>query len=199
MTGDLIGKQILDGGCGTGIISNLYQLAGANVVCIDINSEMLIATRNRMNNQGNYFKANVIKIPFKSDTFDIISLLAVDPLSNSVSIDKGERPLLMNEAKRVLKRKGKILIEVGNKTPIKVVYGSKLDYFIPKLYDTNWLKKYLEDNNFINVRYMTINNIPYNIGARFDIAISLFDKIDNCVSKIIPSIGGKIIICGDKS
>ena len=76
---DLQGKEVLDVGCGTGIISLLaLQKGAAKVVCGDISTYMLEAARNRADRQGygsdriTFRQLDAESLPFEDERFDFV-------------------------------------------------------------------------------------------------------------------------------
>lgn len=105
---DLIPKtgKTLDLGCGTGIITKLIK----NCIGIDSSKKML----EKCDKDLEIYHADIIKLPFKDNSFDnIISLTVLQDIEN---IKKA-----VKEIKRVLKINGKIVITVLNKNRIKII------------------------------------------------------------------------------
>jgi ubiquinone/menaquinone biosynthesis C-methylase UbiE len=76
---DLQGKQVLDVGCGTGVISLLaLQKGAAKVVCGDISNYMLEAARTKADRQGygperiDFRRLDAESLPFEDASFDFV-------------------------------------------------------------------------------------------------------------------------------
>lgn len=96
------GLNILDAGCGTGINMNLLQKYG-EVHGIDNSDRALVFCRKR--GLKNLKKASVEKMPYKSDYFDIVTILDV-LTSRHIKDDVGA----LNEINRILKKNGRVFI-----------------------------------------------------------------------------------------
>ncbi len=86
--------QILDNGCGTGIL--LEYLRGRNVTGIDLSSKMLLATRKIT---GRIVRGNSLELPFPNYTFDLV-------LSRSLIHHLPDKEKGIAEIARVLKPGG---------------------------------------------------------------------------------------------
>jgi len=112
---DLIGqeiknKNILDVGCGDGVISYLLAKNGAKVVGIDNSKIAINFAKEKCRDLKNveFLVASAYKLPFESKIFDyIVSSEVIEHLNNP---DK-----MLYEVKRVWNGKGKIIIT----TPLK--------------------------------------------------------------------------------
>jgi ubiquinone/menaquinone biosynthesis C-methylase UbiE len=75
---DLNGKEVLDVGCGTGIISFLaVEKGAAKVVCGDISSYMLEVARSKAGEKGyvhrmDFRQLDADFLPFENETFDLV-------------------------------------------------------------------------------------------------------------------------------
>ncbi|MEZ9302310.1 malonyl-[acyl-carrier protein] O-methyltransferase BioC [Vibrio breoganii] len=98
----LIGKQILDVGCGTGYLTEKLLQRGAEVVALDLSDKMLDQARLRCGKQVTYYLGDAEALPFADDSFDyVVSSLALQWCEDlSVPI---------RESKRVCKVGGHVL------------------------------------------------------------------------------------------
>jgi ubiquinone/menaquinone biosynthesis C-methylase UbiE len=127
------GDKVLDIGCGNGRYFEL--LKDADYVGID-NSSKLIEEAKKKYAEANFLVADALDIPFGDNTFDKIYSIAV--LHNIPS--KELRLEFLNEAKRVLKSKGLLILTVWKfhrssdyfrlfkNIILKLVGKSKLDF-----------------------------------------------------------------------
>ena len=145
---DLIGqeiknKNILDVGCGDGVISYLLAKKGAKVIGID-NSEIAInfAKEKCIDlNNVEFLVASAHRLPFESKTFDyIVSSEVIEHLNNP---DK-----MLYEIKRIWNKKGKIIITTPikfSKNPLDMMHYQEFfqeDFIVA-------LEKYFEDIKII--------------------------------------------------
>lgn len=106
LLGNVRGKSILDAGCGSGIYSRILVRKGAKVSGIDI-SKTLIKFAQKEVPKAEFKVANVMDIPFKKNSFDIvISALVLDYVKDW---DKA-----FKEIRRVLRPKGTFIFSAGN-------------------------------------------------------------------------------------
>jgi ubiquinone/menaquinone biosynthesis C-methylase UbiE len=101
-------KKILDIGCGSGRFTNAFGKLGAKLsVGVDLGSEglrlaKLFAKDNNIKNTK-FYKSNVLKLPFKSNTFDFV-------FCKGVLHHTGDTYVGLLELKRVLKTGSKAFI-----------------------------------------------------------------------------------------
>lgn len=111
MCGNVKNKKILDVGCGSGVFIIEFIKRGAYVVGIDYSQKMLDLAKQelKLNNisEKNYSikKASATKLPYKENEFDLI--LATG-LTDYLTDEEDQE--FLNEASRVLKRDGKIIV-----------------------------------------------------------------------------------------
>lgn len=74
----LIGKRILDVGCGTGYLTEKLIQRGATVVALDLSDKMLEQARLRCGELATYYLGDAEALPFDDDSFDyVVSSLAL--------------------------------------------------------------------------------------------------------------------------
>jgi SAM-dependent methyltransferase len=74
------GKRLLDIGCGTGYVANLYASGGANVTAVDIADRSVQLTRKRLELNGlraDVRQANAEQLPFDDASFDVVTSFGV--------------------------------------------------------------------------------------------------------------------------
>jgi SAM-dependent methyltransferase len=96
------GTRMLDAGCGTGILSVLASLRGAEVTAIDGSEAMLKVARPRLPS-CDVRLADLEALPFESSTFDAV--LAVNSLFFARDVDAA-----MRELARVLDVAGRVVV-----------------------------------------------------------------------------------------
>jgi SAM-dependent methyltransferase len=100
----LIKPKLLDVGCGHGYIHSKLSKNGFDVVGIDVASEVLQIAK-KMNPTVPYFPFDGHSIPFKKNTFDIVTLVCV---MHHISPSKWSKFLI--EIRRVLTPGGLIIV-----------------------------------------------------------------------------------------
>lgn len=124
-------KYILDLGCGNGKFLNLISKISKNYIGID---KSLFQIKDNDNKNTNMVVADAINLPFKNEQFEII-------ISSWVlgTIEECKRKLVLSEAKRVLKKGGRlILIENNTNSEFEIIRGKHLNNKTEE-YNT-WLK-----------------------------------------------------------
>ncbi|MFA6076949.1 MAG: class I SAM-dependent methyltransferase [Candidatus Paceibacterota bacterium] len=106
---------ILDLGCGGGRNTEMIFKKGFNVYACDNSTAMVQQTKRRMSKiiqrktiKLNIAKATMIKLPYKSNFFDVVVSIGV--FHNATSVDMLSRTI--GEASRVLKHKGKLYLNI---------------------------------------------------------------------------------------
>jgi SAM-dependent methyltransferase len=74
---DLAGKLVLDVGCGMGRFADIATRWGAYVIGIDLSNAPEAAAENLSGRDSSFFQADVFKLPFRPESFDIIYSLGV--------------------------------------------------------------------------------------------------------------------------
>jgi SAM-dependent methyltransferase len=101
--GDLLGRRVLDVGCGTGALALSLAERGARIWGIDSSAEMLAQARARATRGGVAFKLGTAEnLPFKDGWFERLVYRLVVHLV--------ERPLAFREAARVLAPDGRAVV-----------------------------------------------------------------------------------------
>lgn len=104
---DIYGKKFLEVGCGLGYFSNKASIIGAKVTGIDIGPE-LVKINKKKTPGGKFVVASASKLPFKSNSFDIV-------LSTEVIEHVENQKRAMKEMLRVLRPGGLLVITTPNR------------------------------------------------------------------------------------
>jgi len=157
-------NRILDVGCGTGKLVNFFQKKGFDTHGCDSQKEAIIAA-SKINKKGTITKASAANLPYKNNSFDLISAISVIEHLTQTETEK-----FLNEADRVLKPKGIIFLITPNfNSPLRYLTGSRwfgytdpthITFFTPKT-----LSNLLNKHKFINIktRLKSAYNIPTNL------------------------------------
>jgi len=102
--------DILDIGCGGGLLTNPLALKGHKVVGIDLSASSLEwAKKQDSTSTAKYLQANAEKLPFAAESFDVVCAMdLLEHVPNPQSV--------INEAARVLKPNGLFFFHTFNKT-----------------------------------------------------------------------------------
>lgn len=119
LMGEVVGKRILDCGCGTGRFSVLLKQMGARVISMDVSENMLKKLKQKTKEDGVFVRGDVFSLPFSNKSFDIIVCSQV-----LTHLHKYKEPLM--EFARVLNKGGKILIDIRNLLHPRCLYRSVL-------------------------------------------------------------------------
>jgi ubiquinone/menaquinone biosynthesis C-methylase UbiE len=112
------GMLVLDVGCGTGTVLNLYQKAGCRVFGIDSSPAMLEVARQKLGKRAELRLGDASQMPYPDETFDlIIAVLALHEMPAPT------RSAAMSEAKRIMKKEGRILLIDYHPGPIRFPSG----------------------------------------------------------------------------
>jgi len=103
--GDVSGLNVLDVGCGPGVVSNRLALSGAKVVGIDNSTQMIKIARANYGNHVEFFEEDVQKLPFADESLDLVTDSYVFN-----HLDKKSLEGALAEIHRVLKKGGKLVM-----------------------------------------------------------------------------------------
>ncbi|HPE84772.1 MAG TPA: bifunctional 2-polyprenyl-6-hydroxyphenol methylase/3-demethylubiquinol 3-O-methyltransferase UbiG [Chlamydiales bacterium] len=120
-------KQVLDIGCGAGLLSNFLSLVGHQVTGIDLSFTSLRYAKERdVSKSVRYLQANANKLPFENACFDVVC--AMDLLEH---VDTPAR--VISEAARVLKPGGMFFFHTFNRNLLSYLMIIKaVEWFIPR-------------------------------------------------------------------
>lgn len=106
--------QAVDVGCGTGRIATTIASLGAEVIAVDISSEMLrecrrTARRQRVESHLSLVRSSAIQIPVGSATCDLVTMFGL-----LEHLPKDIRQRVLKETLRIVSRRGNIIVIVNN-------------------------------------------------------------------------------------
>ena len=113
-------KEILDVGCGTGQLVKYLRDHNYHVRGCDSSKEAIKKAR-QINSHGSIVMADATDLPFKNQTFDLISCV-----STIEHLTKNQAKLFLQEAFRVLKTGGFIFLVTPNfNAPLRFLQGPR--------------------------------------------------------------------------
>jgi SAM-dependent methyltransferase len=163
------GCRILDAGCGTGRHAcEAFRFRGVNVVGIDLKKEHLSQARDclcsiQQEGNGSWMtaKADVIKLPFKDEVFDIV--ICSEVLEHIANGESAVAELL-----RVLKPGKDLVVSVPSFLPERICWALSAGYHREvgghvRIYGKNELKSLLERKGAScwKIRYKHALHAPY--------------------------------------
>jgi ubiquinone/menaquinone biosynthesis C-methylase UbiE len=122
---ELQGKKLLDLGCGPGIHAKEYCARGAEVIGVDISEEMIKIAKEQAP-KATFLKADLLKIPFPNNHFDIITSSYV--LDHIEDLNYAATEIL-----RVLKDNGEFIFTIPHPI-INMFRDEKEGKYIPSHY-----------------------------------------------------------------
>jgi len=160
LLGNICNKEILNPGCGAGEESVYLSKRGANVLAVDISAKMLqvakkLAKKFKVQDRIKFKKANVEKLPFKNDSFDLIF---GNSTLHHINIENSAK-----EFHRVLKLGSKaVFIEPLFYNPVinyyrKIAKSVRTRYEHPLKYsDIKIFNKYFREVNHYEFQFLTL-------------------------------------------
>jgi len=183
-------KSVLDVGCGSGEVVELFNDQNLLSVGVDLQKNVLIKSsdvfKKFYNKKLNFIVCNVNFLPFEENTFDLIILLDVIEHVNNLD-------LLMSSLKRTIKKEGHIIICFPPYNSIfgahmSIPYAQVLPHFIKKhffnqfKYRDYYLNKitvskfeHLVNSHGFDIKFK--NMYTYNNFLRRNKVLNLFSKL----------------------
>jgi ubiquinone/menaquinone biosynthesis C-methylase UbiE len=119
------GLKVLDVGCGTGAQLAIYQEGGCEVSGIDLSQPMLKVAKSKLGEKAALTNGDAIRMPYPNDTYDLVlSSLFLHQLNSPL------RSAALEEAMRVLKPDGQILLIDFHPLKAKSIKGKLTHFFI---------------------------------------------------------------------
>ncbi len=110
--------NVLDVGCGTGTYLKLYQKAGCLVSGIDLSPAMLQKAKIRLGNEASLVLGDASRMPYPDRSFDLVVMTTV-----LHEMPPDVRSAVIDDSKRVLKDRGRILIIDYHPGPVRSPKG----------------------------------------------------------------------------
>lgn len=154
--------QILEIGSGCGALTGLLSRRAKEVTCIELSEKrsLINAYRNQQCNNVKIMIGNFQDIQIK-DKYDYVTLIGVWEYAGLYIDDKNPYVEMLERIKRYLKKDGKIIIAIENKTGLKYWNGATEDHtgcFYSSLND------YIDDKNVRTFSKQEIKTILKRIG-----------------------------------
>jgi SAM-dependent methyltransferase len=132
LAGDVVGRRILDAGCGSGPLSAALRDRGAVVTGVDASARMLALARRRLGDDVALHLADLSEpLPFADGAFDdVVASLVLHYLE-----DWG--PTLA-EIRRVLRPGGRLIASVDHPFVAYTIEDPRPDYFATTSYTFDW-------------------------------------------------------------
>lgn len=96
-------ERAIDLGCGTGTYTTWLQTLGLQACGVDVSQGMLDTARRKSNNPDVFIQADLRKLPFQNETFDLA-------IANVVLEFVSEPETVVKEARRILRPEGRLVI-----------------------------------------------------------------------------------------
>lgn len=141
-------NKLLDVGCGTGALANRLKKFG-EVDAIDYSGEAVRITKKH---GVKAIKASVTKIPFRANTYDVVTCIDV-LVHDSIKNDQ----VAINELFRVTKHSGYVFIRVAANSWLHMAHDKEVMSF--RRYDKKELKEKLENVGFQVIRLSYMNSL----------------------------------------
>lgn len=155
-------KNVLDAACGEGYGSNLLSQYATKVTGLDIDANTIDHAKKRYQRKNlKFIQASCIKLPFESDSFDIvISFETLEHLE--------QQKEMLSEFNRILKSNGLLIISTPDKKHYSDATGFVNEYHVKELYKEEF-KSLLDSHWQHQVWYaqaMTFNSILEKIDSK---------------------------------
>jgi glycogen(starch) synthase len=123
----LVGKDVLEAGCGSGIAVQLFAEAGANVTAIDLTDWAVETTRRRLaafGLEGRVLQADAENLPFEDDSFDLVFSWGV--IHHTSDMDRA-----LAELVRVCRPGGQVVLMVYHRRSLFFLVYRWFQRFLP--------------------------------------------------------------------
>lgn len=156
------GEKVLDLGCGTGRLYEIFENKGIDYSGIDFSENLVNIARKKYGDR--FVSGDILSLPFSGRYFDSVWAIAV--LHHIPSSELRKRAL--NEIKRVLKQNGRVVATVWKirsffRKDILIPFHGKKRYY--HVFSKREISKLFKESGFKieEVRYLKRNNKKTNI------------------------------------
>ena len=154
-------KTLLDIGCSSGIMTNLYASKFKKTYGIDVDSSALNYAKNK-NKNISFKKASATKTTFKNNTFDVV-------VANQIYMWVFDQKSMVNEIHRILKPGGVCFLGARNKyTFWDAQYYLPLIAFMPKFAADKYVKIFGKTDSYES-KYLSFWELERFYGKKFKI------------------------------
>ena len=145
-----IEKNVLDLGCGTGVISKEIKKYTDNLTSVDNSKEMIEFFKHRINNI-NVLLADAHNLPFDYQTFDVVITIGL--------FEYVDKKKVIEEIDYVLKQSGYLIIQTPNKYNPDLIITKIITKILNRTYDRKESSKkeminLLRENNFEIIEFI---------------------------------------------
>jgi SAM-dependent methyltransferase len=134
MAGDVRGKRVLDVGCASGGLSEMFVERGASVVGIDLNPILIDRARERLGSKAEFRLADIsAPLAFESSSFDVVAASLVLHY-----VEDWAPPL--REFARILRTGGVLVLSTHHPTQDVMIATPPAPYFETVLLTDTWRK-----------------------------------------------------------
>jgi ubiquinone/menaquinone biosynthesis C-methylase UbiE len=123
----LRGKDVLDVGCGSGIATQMFAEAGANVTAVDLTEWAVQTTRRRLaafELEGEVHQEDAERLPFADESFDLVFSWGV--IHHSSDMDRA-----LHELVRVTRSGGQVVLMVYHRRSLFFLVYRAFQRFLP--------------------------------------------------------------------
>lgn len=113
------GTRVLELGCGTGEFTRRVAPAGAEMVALDLSGDLLAKARAKVGARARFARGNAEALPFRDGTFDVVYGCSI--------LHHLDVEVALREARRVLRRGGRLVFSEPNLTNPQVLLMFKLE------------------------------------------------------------------------
>jgi SAM-dependent methyltransferase len=135
MAGEVHGKRVLDVGCASGGLSEVFVERGASVVGVDLNPRLIDRARERLGSRAEFHVADIASpMPFlETRSFDVVA-------ASLVLHYLADWALPLREFARILRPGGALLISTHHPTQDVMIATPPAPYFETVLLTDTWQK-----------------------------------------------------------
>jgi ubiquinone/menaquinone biosynthesis C-methylase UbiE len=146
----IVGKNVLDIGCGSGLYVDFLNREGYSASGVDFVEEFIKEARK--NKKGQFFISNAQKLPFKNSEFETVILFDI--------LEHGDDGKILKEAKRVSKKRIIVIVpQVVDSTLSEcgVIYRHYIDKSHLREYTLESVKKIAEEQDLKLISIMNVH------------------------------------------